>query len=136
MQNTPLHPIADWGRQRFGGSDVSAEKRLADLENLLALVKLDPVENAALLAPLLDIPLPPERVMAEELQRRQLAALTSLVMTGTRAQPAVLAARSWAFPSFKGDVLPMNSTIKGPGLVGIPPRPRAPQLALSLGASP
>ena len=91
---TPLHPIADWGRQRFGGSDVSAEKRLADLENLLALVKLDPVENAALLAPLLDIPLPPERVMAEELQRRQLAALTSLVMTGTRAQPAVLAARS------------------------------------------
>ena len=27
LQNTPLHPIADWGRQRFGGSDVPAEKR-------------------------------------------------------------------------------------------------------------
>ena len=61
LQNTPLHPIADWGRQRFGGADVPAEKRLADLENSLALVKLDPGENAALLAPLLDIPLPPER---------------------------------------------------------------------------
>jgi predicted ATPase len=58
LQNTPLHPIADWGRQRFVGADVPAEKRLADLENLLDLVKLDPGANAALLAPLLDIPLP------------------------------------------------------------------------------
>ena len=23
LQNTPLHPIAEWGRQRFGGADVS-----------------------------------------------------------------------------------------------------------------
>ena len=34
-------------------------KRLADLENSLGLIKLDPRENAALLAPLFDIPLPP-----------------------------------------------------------------------------
>ena len=27
LQNTPLHPIADWGRQRFGGADVPAERR-------------------------------------------------------------------------------------------------------------
>ena len=104
LQNTPLHPIADWGRQRFGGADVSAEKRLADLENLLGLIKLDPGENAALLAPLLDIPLPPERARAlppEELRRRQLAALTSLVMAGARAQPAVLAFEDlqWADPT-------------------------------------
>ena len=33
LQNTPLHPIAEWGRQRFGGADVPAEQRLADLEN-------------------------------------------------------------------------------------------------------
>ena len=45
LQNTPLHPIAEWGRQRFGGVDVPAEQRLADLENTLALVKLDPVEK-------------------------------------------------------------------------------------------
>ena len=44
LQNTPLHPIADWGRQRFGGADVLAEQRLADLESQLALVKLDPAE--------------------------------------------------------------------------------------------
>ena len=48
LQNTPLYPIADWGRQRFGGADVPAEQRLADLENTLALIKLDPVENAPL----------------------------------------------------------------------------------------
>jgi class 3 adenylate cyclase/predicted ATPase len=104
LQNTPLHPIADWGRQRFGSADVSAEKRLADLENLLGLIKLDPGENAALLAPLFDIPVPPERALAlppEELRRRQLAALTSLVMTGARAQPAVLALEDlhWADPT-------------------------------------
>ena len=104
LQNTPLHPIADWGRQRFGGADVPAEKRLADLENLLDLIKLDPAENAALLAPLFDIPLPLERALAlppGELRRRQLAALTSLVMTGARAQSAVLALEDlhWADPT-------------------------------------
>src|SRR5262249_30014893 len=80
LQNTPLHPIADWGRQRFGSADVPAEKRLADLENSLTQVKLDPQENASLLAPLLDMPLPKERILAlvpEELRRRQLAALTN-----------------------------------------------------------
>ena len=35
LQNTPLHPIAEWGRQRFGGADVPAAQRLADLENTL-----------------------------------------------------------------------------------------------------
>ena len=93
LQNTPLHPIADWGRQRFGAIDVPADKRLADLENLLEQLKLDSGMNTALLAPLLDIPLPQERILAlppEELRRRQLAALTSLVITGARAQPVVL----------------------------------------------
>ena len=81
LQNTPLHPIGDWGRQRFGGADIPAEQRLADLENTLTLVNLDPAENAPLLAPLLDIPLPAERASTlapEELRRRQLTALTNL----------------------------------------------------------
>ena len=61
LQNTPLHPISEWGRQRFGGADVPAERRLAELESSLAQVKLDPLENVYLLAPLLDIPLPQGR---------------------------------------------------------------------------
>ena len=104
LQNTPLHPIAEWGRQRFGSADVPAAQRLAELESSLVQVKLDPAENAPLLAPLLDIPLPPDRVPSlapEELRRRQLAALTGWVMAGARAQPLVLAFEDlhWADPT-------------------------------------
>ena len=104
LQNTPLHPIAEWGRQRYGGADTPAERRLEDLENSLAQVKLDAAENAPLLAPLLDIPLPKDRVLAlapEELRRRQLAALTNWVMGSARTQPLVLAFEDlhWADPS-------------------------------------
>ena len=104
LQNTPLHPIAEWGRQRFGGADIAAERQLSDLENTLALINLDPAENVPLLAPLLDIPLPPEStptLAAEELRRRQLVALTNWVMTGARVQPVVLAIEDlhWADPT-------------------------------------
>jgi predicted ATPase len=104
LQNTPLHPITEWGRQRFGGADIPAEQRLADLESILTQVKLDSAESAPLLAPLLDIPLPPERslqLMPEELRRRQLTALTNWVMAGARGQPVVLALEDlhWADPS-------------------------------------
>ncbi len=104
LQNTPLHPIAEWGRQRFGGADVPAARRIAELESSLAQVKLDPAENIPLLAPLLDIPLPPDRVPAlapEELRRRQLAALTNWMIAGAKVQPVVLAFEDlhWADPT-------------------------------------
>ena len=73
LQNTPLHPIAEWGRQRS------------------PLIKLDPAENVPLLAPLLDIPLAKERLPTlapEELRRRQLAAMTGWVMAGARSSAA------------------------------------------------
>jgi predicted ATPase len=104
LQNTPLHPIAEWGRQQFGGADVAADRRLADLESTLAQMKLDPAENVPLLAPLLDIPLPLERsptLAPDELRRRQLGALTALVMASARVQPLVLAIEDlhWADPT-------------------------------------
>ena len=104
LQNTPLHPIAEWGRQRFGGADIPAKQRLADLESTLTQVKLDTAESAPLLAPLLDIPLPLERsleLVPEELRRRQLAAVTNLIIAGARTQPIVLAVEDahWADPS-------------------------------------
>jgi predicted ATPase len=103
LQNTPLHPVTEWGRQRFGGGDLPAQ-RLADLESSLAQVKLDPTENVALLAPLLDIPLSQERVPTlppEELRRRQLAALSNWIVAGARVQPVVLAVEDvhWADPT-------------------------------------
>jgi predicted ATPase len=104
LQNTPLHPIAEWGRQRFGGADVPTERRLADLENTLTLIKLDPAENVPLLAPLLDMPLPKERMVPlapEELRRRQFAALTSWTIASARVQPVVLVFEDlhWADPT-------------------------------------
>ena len=104
LQNTPLHPIAEWGHQRFGGADMPAAQRLAELESSLAQVKLAPVENVPLLAPLLDIALPAGRAPAlapEELWRRQLAALINWVIAGAKSQPLVLAFEDlhWADPT-------------------------------------
>jgi class 3 adenylate cyclase len=103
LQNTPLHPIAEWGRVRFG-VDAPAEQRLADLENTLRQVGLDPAEYAPLVAPPFDIPLPPGRVAnfpPEEVRRRQLAALANLVLAGARSQPVILAFEDlhWADPT-------------------------------------
>ena len=103
LQNTPLHPIAEWGRVRFG-ADAPAEQRLADLEGTLRLIGLGPAEYVPLLAPLVDIPLPPGRAAhfpPEELRRKQLAAMTAWVLAGARSQPVVLAFEDlhWADPT-------------------------------------
>ena len=103
LQNTPLHPIAEWGRQRFG-ADEPADRRLADLENTLRLIGLDASEYAPLIAPLVDIPLPEERaakLAPEELRRRQLAALVTWFLAGARSQPVALAFEDlhWADPT-------------------------------------
>jgi predicted ATPase len=103
LQNTPLHPLAEWGRLRFG-ADAPADQRLADLEGTLRLIGLDPAEHTPLVAPLVDIPLPPDRAVSfppEELRRRQLAAMTAWVLAGARSQPVILAFEDlhWADPT-------------------------------------
>ena len=104
LQNTPLHPIAEWGRQRFGGADVAAGAAPRRPRNTLAQVKLDPAEYVPLLAPLVDVPLPPERaspLAPEELRRRQMAAILAWFTAGARTQPIVLAVEDlhWADPT-------------------------------------
>jgi predicted ATPase len=91
-------------RSWLRGLGLGQFERLGDLENSLTQIKLDPAENAPLLAPLLDIPLPQERtptLTPEELRRRQLAALIAWVMAGARVQPVVLALEDvhWADPT-------------------------------------
>ena len=103
LHNTTLHPIAEWGRQRFS-ADVVPERRLVDLESALSQVRLDPAEYAPLLAPLFDIALPPLRAAAlapEDLRRRQLAAVTAWFLAGARSQPVVLTLEDlhWADPT-------------------------------------
>jgi class 3 adenylate cyclase/predicted ATPase len=103
LQNTPLHPIAEWGRQRFG-ADEPAARRLADLENTLRLIGLDASEYTSLIAPLVDIQLAEERaarLAPGELRRRRLAALIAWFLAGARSQPVVLAFEDlhWADPT-------------------------------------
>ena len=103
LQNTPLHPIAEWGRQRFG-ADLPAQQRLADLENTLGLIGLDAAEYAPLLAPLVDILLPENRaakLAPDELRRRQLAAMTAWILAAARTQAVILAFEDlhWADPT-------------------------------------
>ena len=50
LQNTPLHPIAEWGRQHFG-EDASAEERLAELEGALRMVGLESNRTRAVATP-------------------------------------------------------------------------------------
>jgi class 3 adenylate cyclase/tetratricopeptide (TPR) repeat protein/energy-coupling factor transporter ATP-binding protein EcfA2 len=92
LQNTPLHPVLGWVRVRFGGPEVAPERRLAELESVLAALKLDPA-HAPLLAPLIDIPVPLERLPSlppEEIRRRQLATMVEWAIAGARNQPLVL----------------------------------------------
>ena len=103
LQNTPLHPIAEWGRIRFE-ADLPVEQRLADLENTLALIGLDPAEYAPLLTPLVDIPLPAARAAnlpPEELRRRQREAVVAWALAGARSQAVALAFEDlhWADPT-------------------------------------
>jgi class 3 adenylate cyclase/predicted ATPase len=104
LQNTPLHPVAEWGRARFGGAEVAGERRYAELEAALGSVGLDSGEYAPLLAPVIDAPTPPERapkLSPEELRSRQLAALTAWLLAGARTQPLVFAFEDlhWADPT-------------------------------------
>ncbi|MBV8106045.1 MAG: AAA family ATPase [Hyphomicrobiales bacterium] len=101
LQNSPLHPITEWGRQRFDAAEAPAE-RLAELEKALTAVGLEAI--APVIAPLVDIPLPSPRVETaapDELRRRQFAAIESWIMAGSRAQPLVLVVEDlqWSDPT-------------------------------------
>ena len=70
----------------------------------MQLVGLDPTEYTPLLAPLVDVLLPEDRLAKlapEELRRRQLAAMTAWVLASARTQPAVVAFEDlhWADPT-------------------------------------
>src|SRR5271170_6639579 len=104
LQNTPLHPIAEWGRFRFGGAEATGERQYAELEAALGSVGLDAAEYAPLLAPVIGAPTPPGRapkLSPEELRSRQLGALAAWVLAGARTQPLVLAFEDlhWADPT-------------------------------------
>ena len=104
LQNTPLHPVAEWGRARFGGAEVAGEKRLAELEAALGSVGLDAAEYAPLLAPVIELRC--RRAAFRNCRPRNCAAASSRrsppgYLAGARTQPIVLAFEDlhWADPT-------------------------------------
>jgi class 3 adenylate cyclase/tetratricopeptide (TPR) repeat protein len=107
FQNTPFHPVTEMLRQMLAGSGDHSEPedRLVQLVPRLVLAGLKPAEAIPLIAPLLNLPLPPEyppSALAREQQRRRLlATLVEWVLGSTRAQPLIIATEDlhWVDPS-------------------------------------
>ena len=109
------------------------EQRLAELESLLADVKLDAGKLAPLLAPMVGIPLPADRLPSlspEETRRGQLAAMVEWAIAGARNQPLVLVFEDlqWFDPTSIDLVQALERARRagadpgsGDGAAGIPP---------------
>jgi len=103
FQNTPFHPISEMLRQLVG--DTPVEGQIAVLASRLTAAGLAPAEAIPLLAPLLNLSLPPEYppspLSPEQQRRRLLATLVEWVLSGARTQPLVIATEDlhWADPS-------------------------------------
>jgi class 3 adenylate cyclase/tetratricopeptide (TPR) repeat protein len=106
FQNTPFYPVAEMLRELVGwrGED-SAEQRLSQLAQALELAGLTPGRAIPLIAPLLNLPLPPKypplTLAPEQQRRRLLATLVGWVVGVARAQPLVIVIEDlhWADPS-------------------------------------
>jgi class 3 adenylate cyclase/predicted ATPase len=132
FQNTPFYPIVDvlhqlvWeqsfhsldeylrelqttGESNDRGNAVSGEppndEQFAQLQSGLVLAGLEPAQAIPLIAPLLNLPLPPRYppspLSPEQQRRRLLAALVEWVMGTARLRPVVMAIEDlhWADPS-------------------------------------
>jgi len=103
FQNTPFYPIGEMLRQFVG--DTPVEGQIAVLASRLTAAGLVPAEAIPLLAPLLNLSLPPEyppsTLPPEQQRRRLLATLVEWVLGSARAQPLVIAIEDlhWVDPS-------------------------------------
>jgi len=103
FQNTPFYPVTEMLRQMLG--EIPAENQLEQLATRLTAAGLKPADALPLIAPILNLLLPPEyppSTLAPEQQRRRLlATLVELVLGSAREQPLVIATEDlhWADPS-------------------------------------
>ena len=132
-QNTPFYPVVEVLRQLVwersldrlddylhelqgketrrslasvhGGDPSTANEQFAQLESALALAGLDAAASIPMIAPLLNLTLPPElassSLPAEQQRRRLLATLVEWVLGAARAQPLEIAPEDlhWVDPS-------------------------------------
>ena len=103
FQNTPFYPVSEMLRQFLG--EAPPQDQIAQLERRLTAAGLKPAEAMPLIAPLLNLPLPPEyppsTLSPEQQRRRLLATLVEWVLGSARAQPLVIAIEDlhWVDPS-------------------------------------
>ena len=101
FQNTPFYPVTEILRQFVGDS----ADQIPQLASRLTAVGLVPAEAIPLLAPLLNLSLPPEyspsTLSPEQQRRRSLATLVEWVLGSARTQPlvSVIEDLHWADPS-------------------------------------
>src|SRR5262249_35058965 len=105
-QNTPFHPVTELLRDLLASrSDEPAEEQLAQLEARLTLAGLKAGEALALIASLLNLPIPakypPLPLSPEQQRRRLLATLVEWALGAARVQPTIIATEDlhWADPS-------------------------------------
>jgi class 3 adenylate cyclase/predicted ATPase len=106
FQNTPFYPVTELLQQFLGGNGSKpAEEQLAQLEPRLELAGLNPAETIPLIAPLLNLQLPPKYpplpLSPEQRRGRLLATLVDWVLGAARVQPLVVATEDlhWVDPS-------------------------------------
>jgi class 3 adenylate cyclase/predicted ATPase len=106
-QNTPFYPVGEMLRQMLAGSGGNSEPeyQLAQLTPRLELAGIKAAEAIPLIAPLLNLRLPPEyppSALAPDQQRRRLlATLVEWVLGSARVQPLMIVTEDlhWADPS-------------------------------------
>jgi class 3 adenylate cyclase/tetratricopeptide (TPR) repeat protein len=102
-QNTPFYPISEMLRQFV--ADAADQDPITQLASRLTAVGLKPAEAVPLIAPLLNLPLPPEyppsTLSPEQQRRRLLATLVEWVLGSARVQPLVIVIEDlhWVDPS-------------------------------------
>ena len=103
FQSTPFYPISELLRQSLIGG--TAQEQLAELAGRLIAVGLQPDEAIPLIAPILNLSLPPENQSSslppEQQRRRLLATLLEWLLGSARTQPlvSVIEDLHWADPS-------------------------------------
>jgi predicted ATPase len=105
LPETPFYPVTEILRQVLFASGKGSPDAIEQLGGVLTHVGLEPTEAIPLIAPLLNLSLPPEypppTLTPGQQRRRLLAILVECVLGSARAQPLIIATEDlhWVDPS-------------------------------------